>query len=112
MKSKHKQSNKTAKPRASSSLNAVLGKHFAIWLAVIAIAIVFVGYQIVRANENDGLSLTAPAGSLAREAQLDAIQTQEEAHTDQAYAQQQLLNAVGDDSAVQQLAEVASSAAE
>jgi hypothetical protein len=105
MKTKTKKTGKrpAVKP---SSLKAILGRHFAVWLAVIIVAILAVGYQIVRANNDDGLPLNTPPGSLAREAQLDSIELQQESRNDRTYDQQQMVNAQGDSGGLSQMAEV------
>lgn len=109
MKTKTKKTGKrpVAKP---SSLKSILGRHFAVWLTVIVMAILAVGYQIVRANNDDGLPLSTPPGSLAREAQLDSIELQQESHNDQTYDRQQTVNAQGDSSGLSRMAEVTSRA--
>lgn len=90
---------------------SVLGRHFAVWLTLIVVTIVAVGYQIVRANNDDGLRLSAPSGTIQREVQLDTIEMNHEAQSDGTYDQQQAVNARGDTSSLASLAEVTNDAA-
>jgi hypothetical protein len=85
---------------------SVLGRHFGVWRLIILVTIVAVGYEIVRANNDAGLLLTTPSGSIAREAQLDTIELQRESQSDQTYDQQQLVNAQGDSAGLSHLGEV------
>jgi len=111
MKTKTKKPSKKAL-RPASPAKPILGRHFAVWLTVIILTIVVVSYQIVRANNDDGLPLTTPTGSVAREAQLDAIELQQESQNDQTYDQQQMVNAQGDSSSLNQLVKVSEDAAQ
>lgn len=90
----------------------LFGRHFKLWLTVLILAILAVGYQIVRANNDGGLALSTPIGSIQREAQLDNIELQTESKSDQAYDQQQSVNVLGDGTGLSQLSEVISSASQ
>lgn len=112
MKTKSKKLGKKATRTSNSALIGTLGRYFAVWLAIIVIAIIAVGYQIVRANNNDGLPLASPNGSLARESELDAIELQRETSADKDYDHQQAENAQGDSSGMDNVVETINDAAE
>jgi hypothetical protein len=103
---------KTKNPSKKSIVSArdlkkVLGKrHFVIWPSVLAVAILVVAFQIVRANNDSGLPLTTPDGSIAREAQLDRLEQQQQSQIDVAYVSQQTVNAQGDTAGLSSLTEV------
>lgn len=103
MKTKTKTSVKKSLPASRRRLG--------LWAVVMILAILAVGYQIVRANSDGGLSLTTPPGSLQREAELDNLELQDEAATEDSYAAQQAGNAHGDTTGLDRMTEVTDEAA-
>jgi hypothetical protein len=106
MKTKTKKPGKKFAPSAQRPKNMLGKRQFAIWSSVLAVAILVVAYQIVRANNDSGLPLTTAPGSLAREAQLDTLEQQQQSHIDAAYVSQQASNAQNDAAGLSGLTEV------
>lgn len=112
MKTKTTKKTKKSVSKSSRQSKSVLGRHFGVWLAIILVAILAVSYQIVRGNNDGGLALSTPGGSIQREAQLDSLELQTESKSDQAYDEQQSANAQGDSTGLAQMTEVVSNATE
>jgi hypothetical protein len=82
------------------------------WSALLSLSIAVVSFQVVRANNDDGLPLSAPSGTIARAAQLDYIEQQRQNHADQSYDVQQAANAQDDGIGLSHLAEVLDNASQ
>jgi hypothetical protein len=106
MKTKTKKTGHKVTSKQTHGSKFVPGRHFGWWLGATLLLILTIGFQIVRANDNGGLALNTPNGSLQRETQLDSVELHQQANNDQSYDNQQLVNAQGYTSALGQMAEV------
>jgi hypothetical protein len=106
MKTKTNKNNKKVSTSSRPPKQTIVRRHIAVWSAILAATILVVAYQIVRANNDSGLALTAPVGSLAREAQLDKLEQQQQSTIDTTYITQQSSNAQGDMTTLNSVSEV------
>ena len=90
-KTKNKKPISKPAPAFASAAQFIIKRRIIAWPIILLLLTAVVAYQVVRANDEDGLSLTAPVGTVARESQLDAAQQREEALNDSAAASQQSL---------------------
>src|SRR5437868_5586708 len=106
MKTKNKHTRKQTRLLRTAWLPNLIQRRLIIWPLMLVLAVIIVGYQIVRANGDDGLSLTAPAGTVGRETQLDALELQWQAHDDQSQAVQQVVSSPADKEGLNHMSEV------